>query len=88
MIVSLGFINNTSLPVATTNVKNIALDGANNGPDLALLAIDVTTGEQATQSDVIAAAKLTPLSFAAPKNTAGNVIVQAGYGNKAIAGNG
>jgi hypothetical protein len=85
--IGMGFNLDSSFPLSVASVGNVALDGAGNGPDLGLFAIDVTAAQQAL-ANVWQAAALQPVSFMSPNNAGGNVIAQAGYGNQALAGNG
>jgi len=87
--ISIGFRSDTtSFPLTVFSVaKNVALDGADGGPDLALFAIDVSLSQMSTPN-VLGTNLLAPITFSSPFNGTSNLIVQAGFGNGATAGNG
>ncbi|HTS16365.1 MAG TPA: hypothetical protein VMP11_02215 [Verrucomicrobiae bacterium] len=93
--ITMGFRFDQTFPLSVANVKNVALDGAGtdgmgDGPDLALFSIHLTASLIANPpANVLAPPSLLqPVNITAPDNSAGNQIVQAGFGSQATAGSG
>ena len=93
--ITMGFRFDQAFPLSVANVKNVALDGAGtdgmgDGPDLALFSIHLTASLIANPpANVLAPPSLLqPVNITAPDNSAGNQIVQAGFGSQATAGSG
>jgi len=91
-----GQYSGATYPLSVGNIaKNVQLDGANNGPDLAVFSVDVSAAQLAAASGGPASIASPNSTFAnvslvqnvsllAPNNSPGNnQIVQAGYGNQA-----
>jgi hypothetical protein len=92
--ISIGFGSGATYSLSVPNVvNNVQVDGANNGPDLAVFSVDVTAAQLANPTaNNIAAPGTGSTSLAlsvpivAPNTGNGNTIVQAGYGSQATVG--
>ncbi len=93
---SAGFAVGANYPLTVSSlVNNVQLDGANNGPDLAVFSVDVSAAQLAAAAggpNGISApgtgANSLALSvpIAAPAAGNGNQIIQVGYGSQATVG--
>jgi len=76
--------------IVNSVVNNVQLDGG-NGPDLAVIGIDVTAAQLAADNNPVpgtngANTLAKSVTLAAPNDAAGNQIVQVGFGSQATIG--